>query len=114
MLSTKIRIIIAGSVAVATLSVPGAASAAMLLRSPATVTTTTVVQPTHVSVAREVGSAGVEGYSDEKCEKLRNESTEAFSNSAYYIGKSLTLSTYWGEVSSQKNQELEDNCLVVD
>jgi len=116
MLSIKIRTIIISSVATAALSVPGVASAALLLRSPGTVTPTPVVHPTTVT-AKEAGSAGVPGYDDKHCENLASnvKELEAERSSQKWNNEIYTARGYRTEQALEKTRtELTDNCLVVD
>ena len=114
MLRTKIRTTIIASTAVAALSIPTAASAAVLVRSPGTATATTVVQPTGVA-AKEAGSAGIPGYDDKKCGFLLSEYERfhgAAENAASY--GETGLATAIAEDAGAIKGEMESNCLVVD
>jgi hypothetical protein len=113
MLITKIRTTIIASAAVAALSIPGAASAATLVRSP--ITRTPVVKPATTTVAKEAGSAGVPGYTDKKCESLLNTYEQNRGAAENYIGYGdLATGLATAEYAGTVKQELENNCLVVD
>ena len=113
--SKKIHTIIAGSVAVAALSIPGAASAAMLMRSPATVTQAPEVQAPSTLAAREAGSAGVPGWDDARCEGALAdvELLHTRFDEAEVEGNQEDVAKY-ANLSKSANQTLTDNCLVVD
>jgi hypothetical protein len=118
MLSTKIRTTIIGLVAVAALSVPGVASAALLVHSPSTVTQTHV-PPTTKAIAEKAGSAGVPGYDDETCERLLTEYHDAVGALIGNVPNNQSTGAklvffYYSAVAEQKKEELESNCLVVD
>jgi len=113
MLTSKIRITIASAIAVAALTTPGAASAALLVRSPVT------VPPVHVSppkpVAMEVGSAGISGYDDAKCEDLVKDMENARYYAEGYSGEGNKKAAESYEEQAKKVQhQIEDNCLIVD
>jgi hypothetical protein len=112
MLSTKIRTIVIAGAGVAALSIPGVASAAVLVRNPVTVAPTPVVQPTTATPMKEAGSAGIPGYDDKKCGELLNEynrvSTKARGE------KSAEGKMQVAEIAGEINSELTSNCLVVD
>jgi len=106
--------------------VPGVASAAVLVRSPASITHTTV-KPTITTAAREAGGAGVPGYDDERCQELAGESSyyeSKLEDDIQTAGKTpmgtpehqqaVDAAHYDTDVAYQDNQELSDNCLVVD
>jgi hypothetical protein len=116
MLSTKIRTVIISSVAAAALSVPGVASAALLVRSPGTVTQTRLVQPTVVAKQiKEAGSTGVAGYDNAKCESLLHDY-----NTAVSYGEAEMLAGKNAKDSSNLNiakniyTQMSENCLLVD
>lgn len=116
MLSTKIRItvIAAGLAAAALATSASAASAALVVRSPATITTP-VVHQSIAAAPKEAGSAGVPGYTDQKCEFLLGEYNrhhEAAENYAKYGDTEAALAT--AEYAGTIKQDMEDNCLVVD
>ena len=114
MLSNKIRTTIVASTAVAALAATaGPASAAVLVRPVGTVTQTQLIKPT--TTAKEAGSAGVKGYDNEKCERVQQEYNNAsYSQIHFTANGNFVLGSYYGEVANQKNQELTENCLVVD
>jgi hypothetical protein len=115
MLSTKIRTTIIAAAAVAALSVPGAASAAALVRGTRTVTPIPVVKPTTTVALKEAGSAGVPGYDDKKCGFLLGE-YERFHGAAEKAASygETGLATAIAEDAGAIKGELESNCLVVD
>jgi len=116
MLSNKIRTTIVASTAVAALAATaGPASAAVLVRPVGTVTQTQFIKPTTTTTAKEAGSAGVKGYDNEKCERVQQEYNNAsYSQIHFTANGNFVLGSYYGEVANQKNQELTENCLVVD
>jgi hypothetical protein len=127
MLSKTRTAIIATSLVVAGLATSASASAALMVRSPATITRAPVLVQPPKAVALEAGSAGIPGYDDERCQELLGES-------GYYETKlgediktagetsmgtpehqqAVDAAHYDTEVASQDKQELSDNCLVVD
>jgi hypothetical protein len=112
MLSTKIRTAIIASTTLAALSIPGAASAAVLVRSP--ITQTPVVQST-TTTAKEAGSAGVKGYDNGRCERLLSTYNSLHQAALQAAGVGLTEdAVVKAEAAGSALTELENNCLVVD
>jgi hypothetical protein len=116
MLSKTRTIIIATSIAAAAFATSAtAASAALVVRSPATIASMPVVKQNIAAAPKEAGSAGVPGYTDQKCEFLLGEygrHHEAAENYAKYGDTEAALAT--AEYAGTIKQEMEDNCVVVD
>ena len=74
-----------------------------------------IVAPTTGITAREVGSAGVEGYDDNKCEGLEKdlETVLNYSIDSYSDGDAQAGDSYHEQAKKIETQ-LTDNCLVVD
>jgi len=116
MLSIKTpTIIVAGVAAVVALAVPGAASAARVAGSTETIAQTRVVAPTTSTAMTDAGSAGIEGYTDAKCRSLLGDWVTAtnFSNDSYSAGDTAASDKY-REQSKKIEEQLSDNCMVVD
>jgi hypothetical protein len=106
----KIRTIIVGSVTTVALAVPGVASAALPVHKPGAVTPPHVVQPT-----REVGSAGIEGWDDKACEEIDNDYQVAMEKAADAAASNDdAMRAAYVAVAIQANDELENNCLIVE
>jgi hypothetical protein len=112
--SHKIRTAIFASVAVAALSLPGAA-AAVVVRGPATASPVHVAQPVTTAQTTEVGSAGVPGYDNQKCEDLLTKAGELRESG---LRHSLYGNRFIAQVEYSAAETLEqaasDNCLVID
>ena len=122
-ITRKLGVVVAVAVAGAALSSSGVASAASIVRSPGTIARPVVSAP--VTVATEAGSAGIPGYDDQKCEDLASDVREYQSryedavNTANNTGGAAhqeavndARSYLDDEIAAQ--QELSDNCLVID
>jgi hypothetical protein len=87
----------------------------MLVRAPGTVVQSTAVQPTIATKPKEVGSAGIPGFDNAKCEELLHAqlSAEAGLNEAAKEGDKEGVRVYTTVVEAAR-ELLEDNCLIVD
>jgi hypothetical protein len=112
--NTAITIIVAGAVAAAALvASASAASAALAVRSP--ITQTHVVAPVTVTALKEAGSAGVPGYSDEKCESLLHDYNLLVNESEAGLREGdQHRQAYNGELANRVEHQLTENCLLVD
>lgn len=116
MLSNKVRTIIPAVAAAATLAAAtGSASAAGIVRQPATVKPVQVVSAPTAIPLKEAGSAGVSGYDDAKCEGLLHDFTTSMEsgNAAQSEHNMASAETNW-EVAKKAKSQMEENCLVVD
>ena len=112
MLTSKIRTALIAAVAVAALSLPGAASARMVTPKPGAIA---VKVPTHVTVMlKDAGSAGVPGYDDAACEGLLSDYNTAVSRFEGDTVENKTSGTDYGQIAEQIYNQLSSNCLVVD
>ena len=117
-ITNKLRMLVAVGAVGAAFASSGVASAAMNVRSPGTVAPTRVAPPT--AVAQEidpdnVGSAGINGYDDQKCEDLANQHNDlefqAYQSALHSDMKAWAASM---DKADAKADEISDNCLVVD
>jgi hypothetical protein len=115
MLSTKIRTVLAGSIAAAALAAPQVASAATPVHRVGSVPIVTVAPTKAVSAMKEAGSAGVPGYDDSACEGLLHDYNTAvnYLEGSLLAGDSKGAATY-GNLAKNIYSQLTSNCLVVD
>jgi hypothetical protein len=117
-ITNRLRMLVAVGAVGAALASSGVASAAINVRSPGTVAPTRVAPPTAVTQTIDpdnVGSAGIAGYDDQKCEDLANQ----HNNQEWAGFDALRVGDMNGYVSAlnaadDTADELSDNCLVID
>ena len=117
-ITNKLRMLVAVGAVGTALACSGVASAAINVRSPGTVAPTRAAAPTVVAQTIDpdnVGSAGIAGYDDQKCEDLANQ----HNNQEWAAHDALRASDMNGYVSllnaaDDTADELSNNCLVID
>jgi hypothetical protein len=117
--TNKLRMLVALGAVGAALASSGVASAATNVRSPGTVTPTRVVAPPTVVAQTidpdNVGSAGIAGYDDQKCEDLANRHND-LEWSGYQSLRAGDTKGYNDalDAADDLEDEISDNCIVVD
>lgn len=113
MTRSKIRIAVALAAALAVALVPAASQAAV---RPATVTKPAPVVATTINQALQTGSAGIPGYSDQRCQSLLDDALKAadVTMQEYDAGTpNSSRAKQAAEIGQKASQELSDNCLVI-
>jgi hypothetical protein len=116
MLSTKIRTIIIALAAVGSLSATASVASAALVRPVGVTTQVQPVQPTAVAAKpKEVGSAGIKGYDNLKCEQMQTvaEGSERDAEAASKAGETKKAENS-AFVANMMWTAIGSSCLVVD
>jgi hypothetical protein len=113
MTRSKIRIAAALAAALAVAIVPAASQAAV---KPSKITDPAPIVETTTNMALQTGSAGIPGYSDQRCESLLDDALTAADVTVqeYDAGTpNSSRAKQASEIGKKAWDELKDNCLVV-
>jgi hypothetical protein len=117
-ITNKLRMLVALCVVGAALVSTTVASAATVVRSPGKAAPVRVAPPTVVAQQIDpdnVGSAGVPGYDDQKCEDLANQHN-SLEDAGYHSLLAGDTGAYVSALNAADDveDEISDNCMVID